>query len=113
MIWLLVAQSLYMVPINYLAVVGAAVVAMGLGFLWFGPLFGKQWMASIGITPEKMETMKAEAKQKGMGKTYAIMTVTTLIMSFVLSHSLIFASTYLEISGISAGLQTGFWNWLG
>ena len=34
-------------------------------------------------------------------------------MAFVLSHALVFASTYLNTSGISAGLQTGFWNWLG
>lgn len=101
------------VPINYLAVLGAAVLAIGLGFLWFGPLLGKQWMASMGISPEKMEAMKAEARDKGMGKTYALMTIATLIMSYVLAHALIFASTYLNVSGISAGLQAGFWNWLG
>ncbi|MBI2612836.1 DUF1761 domain-containing protein [Candidatus Kaiserbacteria bacterium] len=102
-----------MVPINYLAVLGAAVVAIGLGFLWFGPLFGKQWMESIGITPDKMEAMKAAAKEKGMGKNYAIMTLSTLVMSYVLAHALIFASTYLNTTGTTAGLQTGFWNWLG
>lgn len=102
-----------MVPINYLAVLTAAIVAIGLGFLWFGPLFGKQWMASMGITPDKMEAMKAAAKEKGMGKTYAIMAVTTLVMSYVLAHSLVFASSYMNVSGVAAGLQVGFWNWLG
>ncbi len=102
-----------MVPINYLAVLGAAIVAIGLGFLWFGPLFGKQWMASMGITPDKMEAMKASAKEKGMGKTYVLMSLSTLIMSYVLAHALVFASSYLNVSGIAAGLQVGFWNWLG
>lgn len=102
-----------MVPINYLAVLGAAVVAIGLGFLWFGPLFGRQWMASLGISPEKMEAMKAEAMAKGMNKTYALLALSTLVMSYVLAHALIFASSYLNTSGYSAGLQAGFWNWLG
>jgi len=98
-----------MVPINYLAVVGAAVVAMVLGFLWYGPLFGKKWIESSGLSTEKLNEMKA----RGMGTTYALMVVSTLIMSYVLSHVLVFASTYMNVSGISAGLSTGFWNWLG
>jgi hypothetical protein len=98
-----------MVPINYLAVLVAAIVAIVLGFLWYGPFFGKPWMKLMGITPEKME----EGKKKGMGGTYAMMTVTTLLMSFVLSHALVFAATYLDESGWYAGVMTGFWNWLG
>ncbi|MBI3341870.1 DUF1761 domain-containing protein, partial [Candidatus Curtissbacteria bacterium] len=34
--------------INYMAVVAAAVVNMVLGFLWYGPLFGKPWMKMMG-----------------------------------------------------------------
>lgn len=98
------------IPINYLAVIVAAIAAMGLGFLWHGPLFGKQWTALMGWTPESMEAAKAKG---GMGKTYAIQAIGALLMAFVLSHSLVFASTYLQSSGISAGLQAGFWNWLG
>jgi hypothetical protein len=29
--------------INYLAILASAIVAMPVGFLWFGPLFGKAW----------------------------------------------------------------------
>jgi len=36
-----------------------------------------------------------------------------LIMAYVLVHSLIFAQSYLQISGVSAGLMAGFWSWLG
>ena len=98
-----------MIPINLLAVIGAAVAAIVLGFLWYGPIFGKKWMQESGLTEEKMNAAKA----KGMGKTYAIMIASTLVMSYVLAHSLLFANTYLNTSGISAGLQAGFWNWLG
>lgn len=34
-----------------LAVVLAAVVSMIVGWLWYGPLFGKQWMALMGWKP--------------------------------------------------------------
>lgn len=36
------------VPINYVAVVLAAVANMILGFVWFGPLFGKLWILTNG-----------------------------------------------------------------
>lgn len=95
--------------INYLAVLVAAVVEMVVGFLWYGPVFGKQWMALSGLTSEKMDAAKAA----GMQKTYALMFVGSLVMAYVLAHAVIFASAYTETSGVSAGLMAGFWNWLG
>ena len=97
------------VPINYVAVVVAAVANMGLGFLWYGPLFGKTWIKMMGWSEKDMEAAKA----KGMGKSYALMTLGSLLMAYVLAHAYIFASTYMKVSGISAGLSVGFWNWLG
>lgn len=98
-----------MVPVNYLAVVGAAVLSMFLGFLWYGPLFGKPWMKLMGWTKESMKGMKSS----DMSKMYGLQFIGSLVMAFVLAHALIFAAAYLHESGISAGLQTGFWNWLG
>lgn len=97
------------VPINYLAVLVAAISSMVVGSVWYGPLFGKQWMMLSGMTGEKMKAAKA----KGMGKSYGLMFVGSLVMAYVLAHSLVFASTYLDASGASAGVMTGFWNWLG
>ena len=100
-----------MVDINYWAVLVSAVASMVVGFIWYGPLFGKVWSQLMGwgeMTPEKM----AEMQKKAMPK-YAITFLGALVMGFVLSHALVFASTYLNESGVSAGLQTGFWNWLG
>lgn len=96
-------------PINYLAVIVATVVAMVLGFLWYGPLFGKPWMQLMGFTKESIE----KAKGKGMGKTYALMMLGALVMAYVLAHSLVFASTYTETTGAIAGVMVGFWSWLG
>lgn len=104
-----------MVPINYLAVVGAAVIAIVLGFLWYGPLFGRAWMKSMGMD---MDEMKAKAKgdkkmQMAMMRSYGIMMLSSLVMAFVLAHSLYFASAVLQISGIPAAFQAAVWNWLG
>lgn len=97
------------VPINYLAVLAGAVASMTLGFVWYGPLFGKQWIALSGMTPEEMEA----AKTKGMAKEYALTFVGSLAMSYVLAHAIVFASAYFSFGGVRAGLAAGFWNWLG
>ena len=97
------------VPINYLTVVAAAVVSMVLGFLWYGPFFGKLWLKLMNFTPEKM----ASARAQGMGKSYALMTLGSLVMSYILAHAVIFANAYLKMGGVSAGLMVGALNWLG
>lgn len=97
------------VPINYWAILVAAIANMVVGSLWYGPLFGKMWIAMMGFTPEKM----AEAKAKGMTKSYVLALVGSLVMAYVLAHSLVFASAYTKTTGVSAGLMAGFWNWLG
>lgn len=101
-----------MIPINYLAVVVSTIVMFVLGGLWYGPIFGKQWIALMGFSSGQMPQTQA-AGMKGVWKSYALMAVGAFLMSFTLAHNLIFGSAYLGITGVSAGLQAGFWNWLG
>lgn len=93
------------VTINYLAVLVAAVASMVLGFLWYGPLFGKAWMKLRNLDEKKLKA----AKQKGMGKTYLLAFLTTLIMSYVLAHFV----DYVEARTIMDGIVLAFWLWLG
>ncbi|TAK04765.1 DUF1761 domain-containing protein [Patescibacteria group bacterium] len=97
------------VPINYVAVLAAAVASIVLGFLWYGPIFGKPWMKMMGFTKDSMDA----AKKKGMVKSYLLMSIGSLVMAYVLAHSLVFASAYTKTVGVSAGLMVGFWSWLG
>jgi hypothetical protein len=97
------------VPINYYAVLVVAIVNMILGFVWYGPLFGKTWASMMGYNEQTM----SEAKAKGMTKTYAIMAIGALVMSYVLAHAVVFAIAYTNITGVKGGLMGGFWNWLG
>ena len=102
------------IPINYLAVLVSAVAAIVLGFLWFGPVFGKIWMREMGISPDAVNEWKTDPiKKRKMNQSYAIQAVTALIMAYVLAHNVIFGVAYLDITGIAGGLQAGFWNWLG
>ncbi len=102
------------VPINYWAVLAAAVAQIVLGSLWYGPLFGKSWAGLIGWTPEAMETMKRDPKGKAkMMRGYIFMAVGAFLMAWILDHAIIFASAYLLITGVAAGLAVGFLNWLG
>ena len=91
--------------INYLAVLVAAIINMGIGFLWYGPLFGKQWIQMMNFDKKKM----AEAKRKGTGKTYAVAFISTLLMSYILAHFV----RYTQAATIADGITAGVWLWLG
>ncbi len=98
------------IPINWWAILVTTLISFILGFLWFGPIFGKAWMKTLGLTMP--ETITPEMK-KGMIKGYIIVAIGALIMNFVLLHNLTFGIQYLGFGGIAAGLQGAFWNWLG
>ena len=67
--------------VNWLAIIVAAVVAFAIGALWYSPtLFGRQWMAAHGHTPEKLAAMRAS-----MAKTYTFSFITYLIMAMVIA----------------------------
>ena len=92
--------------INYMAVLAAAVASIVLGFVWYGPLFGKTWAQLMGFDKKKM----AEAKKKGMPKqTWILMILGTLVTSYVLAHFV----DYLDATNLAGALQAGFWLWLG
>lgn len=98
-----------MITINYLAVLVAAIVSMALGFLWYGPVFGKQWVAMMKFPQAAID----EAKKKGMTKNYVITFVGCLVTAYVLAHFVAIAALAGVGSGVSGGLQSGFWAWLG
>ena len=95
------------VIVNLVAVLVAAIASMVIGFIWYGPLFGKTWMKLMGYDPKNMDM------KKGMVKMYAIAFISSFIMAYVLFHSYIFANAFYGIDKFTAGLMTGFWSWLG
>jgi hypothetical protein len=94
---------MFSVDVNYLAIFVSGILAMGIGAVWYGPLFGKKWMALSGMTSEQL----AGAKQKGMSKSYAVAFVGTLVMGFVLAQVIGLANATDVMSGGVVGL--GMW----
>lgn len=98
-----------MVPINWMSVIIAAIANMAIGFAWYSDsLFGKQWRKLSGISD-------SSGKPKGdfMVKMMGLGTVAALVMAYTLTHAETFVASYLGESGLTLGLMTGFWNWLG
>ncbi|MCG8468278.1 MAG: DUF1761 domain-containing protein [Gemmatimonadetes bacterium] len=66
------------IPLNYLAIIIAAIVMMPIGYLWFGPVFGEAWAKEMGMEDEQPD---------GMAKSLILIALGNLIMVFVLAHS--------------------------
>lgn len=100
-----------MVPIDYLAVFGAAVFALILGALWYGPVFGAKWKAMMGFTDESMRSMALSPLQAMAGGF-----VTALAMAYILAKAIaLFLATYpmTGVDVVMTGPLFGFWAWLG
>lgn len=91
--------------INWVAVVIAAVASMVIGFVWYGPLFGKPWIKLMGMSKSDIK----RAKSAGMSLQYGVSLIGSLAMAFVLSYFLLFMGT----NSLVTAAMVGFWAWLG
>ncbi|MEM9324154.1 MAG: DUF1761 domain-containing protein [Bacteroidota bacterium] len=85
--------------INWLAVFAAALSTFIIGALWYGPIFGKPWMAEHGFTEEQL-------KSSNMGKIFGLAFVLEFIMALNLAIFLSDSSDVLW--GVAAGFLAGF-----
>ena len=89
--------------VNYVAVVVVAVVYWLLGALWYGALFGKQWVALMGKTME-------EAQREGQTAVpYIVALVCNLLIAYVLALVCNASGATTMAKGASAGVLM----WLG
>jgi hypothetical protein len=85
------------VHLNWLAVLVAAAAGFLLGGLWYGPLFGKAWMAASGVTSQR-------ARSANMLRLYG----TTLALNIVAAISLAMFIGGGDLRfGVFAGFMTG------
>jgi uncharacterized membrane protein YagU involved in acid resistance len=89
-----------------MAVVAAAVSAMVIGYVWYGPLFGKMWMKLMGV--------KEMGDKNGMMKGMALDFLGALVMSygFVFTLSFAIAAGFVAKGDFVSGAMGGFWVWL-
>ena len=100
------------ININYLAVLACVTAAVPIGFLWFGPIFGKAWAKHMGM--EDMEQPTGSAMAKSMG----LFILGSVLIVFVLAHSI--EVWRPSIWGVGAdepswvyGIKGAVWTWLG
>ena len=91
--------------INYAAVLVAAIVHFILGGLWYGVIFASKFVEIIGWTPAQLEQIAAQSHWS----QYAVAFVTSLVLVYILAHFV----QYTGAKGVTGGMQTGFWLWLG
>jgi Protein of unknown function (DUF1761) len=91
-----------MVRFNFVAVAVAAVSGFAVGALWYGPLFGKQWRAASGVTPDDVE-------DTNFLRVYTTTFLMSLVSAFVLDRIL----QQFHGTTLAAGIRWGFWIWLG
>ena len=92
------------VAINYLSVLIAAAAIVGTGMLWYGPLFGKRWMAMKGYTPERLKQMKMSPRNAMIGAAVA-----ALVTAFVLALLI----RLLNPIGFGGGFMLTLLIWIG
>jgi hypothetical protein len=85
--------------INWLAVLLAAVAHQAIGFLWYGPLFGRLWMERRGLSREQVAA--------GGGGAIAVATVASLVMSAAFALLLTIPPNVSVVNGVVWGLVLG------
>ncbi|MEP2773544.1 MAG: DUF1761 domain-containing protein [Fulvivirga sp.] len=84
--------------VNWLAVIVATLSTFVLGAIWYGPLFGKAWMAEHGYTEEDL-------KDANMGKIYG----TAFVLEFIMTANLAFFIAGVGLGeSVLYGFLTGF-----
>ncbi len=84
-----------------LALIVAMAANMVLGFLWYGPLFGKQWGAASGVDMQNTDG--------GSPAMYAVPALGGLFAAIVLFNMM----RAMGATDLMGGITTAFWAWLG
>lgn len=84
--------------IPWLGVLVAVVASQIIGFLWYGPLFGKPWMAARGMTPEDAQD------RSGLGNAITIGVIASIVSAVALALLLSLSETPDVTSGWKVGL---------
>jgi Protein of unknown function (DUF1761) len=87
---------------NLLAIFVAAAAGFLVGGVWYGPLFGKAWMAENGFTEEQL-------KNANMLKIYGLTFAFSVLSAVFLGHLLAFFDTSARATMmISGGIALGY-----
>jgi len=90
------------IPINWLAVIVAAIIRLALGSVWYSPIaFAPMWLKTVGMTPQQLGS--------GLPRAITVDAIGSLLMAFILEHAVVYAGADNVLSGAAVGAL----NWLG
>ena len=84
--------------LNWWAIVVATAIAFALGALWYGPLFGKAWMAALGKTEDDIQPSP---------EPFIVSAVAALVTCIVVAALMRGLEMTGVITGVVFGLITG------
>ena len=100
------------IHLNYYAILLSVVAQMVIGFLWFGPVFGRTWAREMGrpadYRPSRREMIRATI----------IQIIAAFLIAYVLAHVLNVWRPSVWMAGPDGpdwmyGFNAGFYVWLG
>lgn len=91
--------------LNYLAILVAVIINQALGAMWYSVLFGKTWMAEVGIKPE-------DISKKEAGKSMVLAILLAIVGYLVLALFIQAIGGDNWITGTLTGLGLGFFSLL-
>lgn len=90
---------------NFLPILFCAIAGMVVGFIWYGPLFGKVWMRVMGHDGPKPTKEEMKEMNKKMMPTYILQFLLIILQVWILKF-------FLDL-GISDPIHVAFGIWLG
>ena len=84
--------------VNWLAILVAGLVPLVVGFLWYGPIFGKRWLALMETTAEEIQ------KDFNPLKTHGTSFVLSLVTAYILAQFLATMGGGGAMAGVHLGL---------
>lgn len=94
--------------VNYVSVLVAAAAAFCIGFLWHGPVFGKQWMKLMKITPAEMK--KGQKEMEGKMAGYMLV---AFLQQLVTAYVVSVVASLIGVSDTAGAVQLAGLLWLG
>ena len=94
----------YLTEVNLLHVLVVTIVSFIIGFLWYGPVFGKKWMRLMNMTHGDMKSMKMKP---------AVAMLLGFVSSFVTAFVLAQFINLFNADNLVSGLKLSFLVWLG
>jgi hypothetical protein len=73
--------------IPWVGVIVAVVASQIIGFLWYGPLFGKPWRAAMGISEADMQDRSGLGAAIGIGVLSSLATAMALAALLWMTHA--------------------------